>query len=95
MNKCKRVEAKVMFEPDRYGRTEIRDRDDTKLVIHTFQRRNGDFCLHKIAQIIPLQGTHCQHSHDCCGNWYAGSAIIKRDWVYGLVIIIQRWSLNI
>ena len=24
------------------------------------------------AHYVDMKGRHCQHSHDCCGNWYHG-----------------------
>lgn len=42
--------------------------------------------------------TRCQHSHDCCGNFYASNATWTRIQHYGdaeILVIRQCWSANI
>lgn len=39
---------------------------------------------------------HCQHSYDCCGDWYPNRGeLIHVDAIYGYLIVSQRWVLNI
>ena len=37
---------------------------------------------------------HCQHSYDCCGNWYPSRGyILERE--SDMVLVSQPWTLNV
>lgn len=63
---------------------------------YTFERGVTVMCALErlMEQGIPLKGTQCQHSHDCCGNWYAQQAThtVTTD---GRVVVTQAWYQNI
>lgn len=42
---------------------------------------------------VPVGGNFCNHSHDCCGNWYARPAVVTLE--DRRVVIRQDWYQNI
>lgn len=47
----------------------------------------------QIRSVIPyFDGARCQHSYDCCGNWYPSKAEIRRR--PDAVVVTQEWYQN-
>ena len=41
---------------------------------------------------VATRGRRCQHSHDCCGNWYPGQ--VSFDVIGNMFIGKQEWRQN-
>ena len=41
-------------------------------------------------------GEHCQHTHDCCGHWYARTGtLVETDDVYDTSVVSQVYIQNV
>ena len=47
---------------------------------------------------LEINGSHCQHDYDCCGQWYANKPRVIRLNLKActvMYIVIQKWYRNL
>ncbi len=68
----------------------VLDDGETRILIHRIDIDE----VEKIHEMFPE--THCQHSYDCCGNWYASRAVvIHEDRLYNYALVRQSSFKNV
>ncbi len=50
-----------------------------------------------LASFDSPMGYHCQHEHDCCGNWYPSGVVVQEVRIHSrrYRVGIQSWTRNV